>query len=98
MIKTAASLNMLSKEKRIKFHVMNITQQLNGVSCGVYSLAFAAGLCLKIESSSLVFSHKLMYNNLKRCLERGKMGLIGVVGKMMSEHLLRRSISVISYI
>ncbi|PIK60425.1 hypothetical protein BSL78_02661 [Apostichopus japonicus] len=71
--KTAASL-MLSKENQIKFNIINVTQQKDGTSCGVYALAFASALCLKIDPSELIFDHARMYCDLKKCLEIGQMG------------------------
>ncbi|PIK57973.1 hypothetical protein BSL78_05118 [Apostichopus japonicus] len=68
---------MMSMDPQITILVMDVTQQQDSRSCGVYALAFASALCLHIEPSTLNFSQSRMYPDLKRCLQEERMTLIG---------------------
>ena len=49
------------------------TQQLNGIDCGVFAIAFATDLCNGHDPGTIKYSAKQMRQHLVKCFTNGKM-------------------------
>ncbi|KAJ8023112.1 HMG domain-containing protein 3 [Holothuria leucospilota] len=79
MIKAAACL-LQTKESSIIVNVMNVTQQNDGSSCGVFALAFAATLCAGQDPTKMHYDENTMWTELIDNLNNLEMLPFGIKG------------------
>ncbi|PIK60068.1 hypothetical protein BSL78_02973 [Apostichopus japonicus] len=76
-VKAAACL-LQTKDDQIFLHVMNVTQQKSGSSCGVFALAFAASLCSGQDPTKLHYDEDIIWQGLFENLSNRQMTPFGI--------------------